>query len=135
MRTDKDDVLNIRFYRKIYLIINLLSANGTTFNGNDMGTEKKSNLNNIETIDEIRTMNVNREDGFAKTNLGYIEEDTELTDYHGKGQGRLEDLPGEEIDKTKAPDGGWGWIIVFGVMMIRTIVGKVIFSHHINRGY
>ena len=95
-----------------------------------MGTEKKSNLDNIETIDEIRINNANGEDVFAKTNLGYIEEDTELSD-QSENQERLEDLSEVEIDKTKAPDGGWGWIIVLAIMMIRTIVGKVIFFHHI----
>lgn len=29
-----------------------------------------------------------------------------------------------DISKQKAPDGGWGWFVVLGSLLLRIIVGK-----------
>ena len=60
------------------------------------------------------------------TNHAHIHEDDEartgLLNCPAIGPEEINDEP--EIEETKAPDGGWGWCIILGCLILRMIIGK-----------
>ena len=102
---------------------------------NEMNVEDDSNETDMD-IDLHYTEAVkNDKDGHSIPIAENIEEkhfsDTEVAGDQGKDEESLEVFIEVEDDTRKAPDGGWGWMIVLGIMLIRTIVGKisVLFLH------
>ena len=61
------------------------------------------------------------------TNHAHIHDDDEartgLLECPAIGPEDANDEP--EIEETKAPDGGWGWCIILGCLILRMIIGKI----------
>ena len=61
------------------------------------------------------------------TNQAHIHDEDEartgLLEYPVIGPENISDEP--EIEETKAPDGGWGWCIILGCLILRMIIGKI----------
>ena len=57
----------------------------------------------------------------VNTNGGLFDDQLEDTDNHGD----LQDTDIIVETENRAPDGGWGWLIVLGTLFLRTIIGTI----------
>ena len=73
------------------------------------------NIFNDETSDFADIMNP------VNTNGGLFDDQLEDTDNHGD----LQDTDIIVETENRAPDGGWGWLIVLGTLFLRTIIGTI----------
>ena len=90
--------------------VNIVKNDNINIVKNDTG-----NIFNDETSDFADIMNP------VNTNGGLFDDQLEDTDNHGD----LQDTDIIVETENRAPDGGWGWLIVLGTLFLRTIIGTI----------
>ena len=92
-----------------------------TRNGENAKSDNCSAENVTEsysTLQKPRSSSVNNSDD--------DEMNTELLVGQVNGLDTVEETSETVIEESKAPDGGWGWLIILGCLIVRMIIGKYV---------